>query len=684
MLKRFAHIFIAMLSAVSCLGFLEDVIDEEEREHSEDETVVSDIYDYSDPVKSGVEVLDYDMTDGSLAVTTTSEKAPKLGDLLCSGSTDQAPLGYIARVVEVEEVDQSIVDEYMTKSDTKSDITDGVTYLVKTIPARLEDLLRSRGKEAEGWLSISNGKVKLVDTGTKGIYKPEEEAIPILDIDHTFTIEGDTKTDSDDKNKVKWENYGDGKLSLSVSDYLSAYDVNFYTDPLSNTKSGMKLQFYNHFNVHLSGAVGLHTKTDDLITLLTDKLNPIESKTPAPKYANAWYPVIPLEVIGLPINITLKMVLRLPFEASISAGFDADLFDAQNYFAIGAIWDDGDWGLSPLEESGGRYFFTEEVPEGSKAVKDAESEKSKYGLYLKGEVNTGPLFEMSVGINGTNLASDEIAHLLKSLNISDDTKGFLDILKNRQDEDEKKKKEDAEKTWTFKTEFLTCGGQLSFDMKAKAEIGYEYVSDNPMAVLFDYNPNIDYEKRINDNWSFTGEANAKVYFSVFDIDIGYKGVDFFKLKWKNEYPFNIPVFSFGGTFLFPEFKNQEVEVLPNEIIKISGVKHDPFTSWFYKQDGIGYVLEKYKEEDRQYFEDPSSILWTKTDGNKKSYTMTLPIKASDLEVNVPYTLYPYMKISKPFHVPDREFNIYRKGVKFVYDGTVLRYNSIEWVEGENL
>ena len=69
---------------------------------------------------------------------------------------------------------------------------------------------------------------------------------------------------------------------------------------------------------------------------------------------------------------------------------------------------------------------------------------------------------------------------------------------------------------------------------------------------------------------------------------------------------------------------------------------------------------------------------------KYTFTMPLPIKASELETFVPYTLYPYTVISKPFHMPYTEFKVFRKGVKFIYNGNELVYNTIDEVYGEDL
>ena len=103
--------FLPLLLLVSLMTYTScDLLKPDKPEDSEDpEEFTGEILDYSDPVKSGVDVVDYDMGGGYMAITTTEDKAPKEGDFLCSGPTDTAPLGYLLKVVDVEKVDPSIV-----------------------------------------------------------------------------------------------------------------------------------------------------------------------------------------------------------------------------------------------------------------------------------------------------------------------------------------------------------------------------------------------------------------------------------------------------------------------------------------------------------------------------------------------------------------------------------------------
>ena len=675
-------LLVCLMTYTSC-----DLLKPDKQEEPEDPQEPSgEIHDYSDPVKSGVDVVEYDMGGGYMAITTTEDKAPKLGDFLCSGATEKAPLGYLLKVVDIEKVDPSIIAEYNTKSGTRVGSDGGDTYLVTTAMATLDEVLRSLGQEAEGWLSVSNGKVKLSDDATRaGVeYKPEDEGLyPILDISQTFQIEGDTKDDTGaDSNLIKWEDYGDGSLQIKISEYLSLNDFLFFVDPARENRWGVKAQFYNHFNVHLSGALGVHKECDDLITWGVNKLKPVDNKAGAHKYLLSWYPVIPLEAAGVPINITVKIAITFPFEANLKAGLDADLMDHKNYWSMGAMMD----GLSlpsPLPESGGKICFTEEYPEGSDAAEVADAEKSKYGLYLKGDFKIGPKLDVSLGINGTNLTSDELDYLISILKTDEDKEGLLDIILKKKEADG----EEKEKLISLKAEVLTLAAEASFDFGGEAKIGIEYVTEDPIMDLLNHNPNKNYGWQCADKLAFTGDFNAKATLTLLDLKLGFKGIDIAKIEWKKEFPVTAPLFKFEGPFLFPDYTEQKVSALPGEFIKISAKKRDPFSTWFYGQKGFGYVLEKFGADDIRYFDAPET-LDIQEEGNllmkKYAFTMPLPIKSSELEKFVPYTLYPYTIISKPFHMPYTEFKVYRKGVKFIYNGSELVYNTIDELYGEDL
>ena len=58
------------------------------------------IYDVTNPETSEINVMSIEK-DGTMSIEASEEKAPKVGDIICSGPTELAPYGYLLRVTEV-------------------------------------------------------------------------------------------------------------------------------------------------------------------------------------------------------------------------------------------------------------------------------------------------------------------------------------------------------------------------------------------------------------------------------------------------------------------------------------------------------------------------------------------------------------------------------------------------------
>lgn len=61
------------------------------------------IYDVTNPETSEINVISIEK-DGTMTIEASEEKAPKVGDIVCSGPTEQAPYGYMLRVTEVAKI----------------------------------------------------------------------------------------------------------------------------------------------------------------------------------------------------------------------------------------------------------------------------------------------------------------------------------------------------------------------------------------------------------------------------------------------------------------------------------------------------------------------------------------------------------------------------------------------------
>lgn len=64
------------------------------------------IYDVTNPETSEINVISIEK-DGTMTIEASEEKAPKVGDIVCSGPTEQAPYGYMLRVTEVAKIPEA-------------------------------------------------------------------------------------------------------------------------------------------------------------------------------------------------------------------------------------------------------------------------------------------------------------------------------------------------------------------------------------------------------------------------------------------------------------------------------------------------------------------------------------------------------------------------------------------------
>lgn len=62
------------------------------------------VYDVTDPDISGIDIISIE-SDGTLKIETSEDNTPKVGDFLCSSVSDQAPYGFLLKVVEVEKLE---------------------------------------------------------------------------------------------------------------------------------------------------------------------------------------------------------------------------------------------------------------------------------------------------------------------------------------------------------------------------------------------------------------------------------------------------------------------------------------------------------------------------------------------------------------------------------------------------
>lgn len=93
------------------------------------------VYDVTNPETSGINVMSIE-NDGTMTIEAQDEKAPKVGDILCSGPTEQMPYGYMLRVTEV--VSKSSANARTTRAWDEKEIW---KLVIRTTTAALNEVL---------------------------------------------------------------------------------------------------------------------------------------------------------------------------------------------------------------------------------------------------------------------------------------------------------------------------------------------------------------------------------------------------------------------------------------------------------------------------------------------------------------------------------------------------------------
>ena len=187
----------------------------------EQPTVEANVFDLTDPQKSGIEIVSV-VSDGTMTIRTTEAELPHVGDYLCSGPTEIAPYGYLLRVTEITKLESS---EVSTRG-VIDDIETGI-WLIKTtgavlnevfanldldIPISLTDVSIDEVKDNEGnvismseeekknWkIPIPSLKADLLTLTPEISFSPKKLTLHLHVADHnlkTFGIEFDTEMET--------------------------------------------------------------------------------------------------------------------------------------------------------------------------------------------------------------------------------------------------------------------------------------------------------------------------------------------------------------------------------------------------------------------------------------------------------------------------------------------------------
>ena len=271
------------------------------------------VIDLTDSQKSDITVTSVE-TDGSLIIEASENKAPHIGDYLCSGPTDLAPYGYMLRVTEITKMERS-------GSSTRSTVDD-----------------------IEKWIWC----VKTASAAINEVFKNLKLDIPIdlrnVSIDEVKDNEGNTITMSEEQKK-KWKI----PIPSLKADFLTlAPEISF---------SPQKLTFHIHIKDQELNNFGIEFDTEMETKVHLDAT--IKNKKPIEKSFDLYHVFLtPIAIPETPIVITPLFQIYLSFTANAKAIFSFvpihEIYDV----SIGAQYNGKTNSIEPIY--GNDYFNVSE------------------------------------------------------------------------------------------------------------------------------------------------------------------------------------------------------------------------------------------------------------------------------------------------------------------------------------
>ncbi len=349
----------AFLSSCSC--------NKEEPVKPKPEVEKPTVFDFSDAdsPESGVEVIEYDYESGMLQITVPEDQVPKVGDIICSGITEEAPYGFLMQVGSVEQVSTKVGSpSYIVIADASVTL-----YMIfKALEIDVEDLR----------IPLIASNTAFVDENGNTIYKSDaSDGLTTIEVPLTVKTEY-------------------GELSLTYTNKISVPSFDFYFDATTpNLKVGFNSIIKSEAvtNVKLEGTL---KKKGDMYKEFCDKTG---NKDP---YIIQTYAF----TIGfVPLVVTTKLKPSMPYELSLSGKVDMDIFKKTNYYDIGGCIRTLTMQPSPVH-SDGSYCSVLNPDEDF-----CDYPTRDFSASINGKASWGFDVEYSVGLYGGNLVEESIDEL---------------------------------------------------------------------------------------------------------------------------------------------------------------------------------------------------------------------------------------------------------------------------------
>jgi len=307
------------------------------------------VLDLTDPEKSDISVVSLD-NQGTMSIMTTEDKAPKVGDYLCSGPTEMAPYGYMLRVTEVNKVASS-----------RGVATDKWMFIIKTAAAALNEILGNYHYAFP---------IDLRDIKINQVYDNDGNSLEVIE-----------KEPNEWKIPVKL-NLGD---NLTVTPELLIRPKKLI--PYIDTKNKQFEKFGADVEMEVSFSLQLDAKIDG------------KFKKKIPLCSVLLDPIVICDTPPIVLSIVVEVFIEFDADGHVKLSW----VPIRNTWLVnaGAYYDFQSAKIKPNvgSEGGEKKYITTKVLEDS----GKSADMIEGGLSFNGSVSASVGVDVSVGVNGCNL-----------------------------------------------------------------------------------------------------------------------------------------------------------------------------------------------------------------------------------------------------------------------------------------
>lgn len=358
----------------------------------EPEPEPAELLDLSDSNSKVFKVMNVDLVNKSVELLIPEDQLPEVGDILASGSTDEAPYGYLYSVKSVtaepilstratwDEIKDFVGDQWADYKDFLGEFWESskedwsVLYHAHVYCSEilLHDALKLVGALDGKWHSLKEEKVLIEsDNGTQ-ILPEFEDTTKTLKFSAPITIPG------------KYLSKKSESFTITPTIEMAIEKFRYYLSSEMDgeaIKMGVDSKLKAKLNVHINGK-------DSLYNISGDFIKQINGFTPVITFPYTFY------IDKIPVVVTLVLKMTAPYELSGSVDADIDLIDYNCYFNLGAYWDTFNKKATPLENRD-KVITQEPI--------DSDGDSNNYSLSLNFNGTFGIDYKVSVGLYGANI-----------------------------------------------------------------------------------------------------------------------------------------------------------------------------------------------------------------------------------------------------------------------------------------